>query len=74
LRGKQKSILTGVIYDKETDPALGELLKELDNAKEFLDPIQRAVVRDSLKSFIRSTALPKELVVRQAELETEVIM
>ena len=71
LRGKQKSVLSGIMYDKETDPSLGEALRSLDSKKDELSEVQRAVVRDSLKAFIRNTALPKALVTRQAELETE---
>ena len=71
LRSKQKSVLTGMIFDLETSPTLGELLRSLDASKDQLTVVQRAVVRDSLKSFVRSTALPKSLVQRQAELETE---
>jgi len=71
LRGRQKAVLTGVIYDKETDPELGTLLRDLDANKENLNDVQKAVVRDALKAYVRSTALPKELVTRQAELDTE---
>lgn len=71
LRGRQKSVLSGVIYDKETDPELGALLRELSANTESLSDVQRAVVRDALKTYIQLTTLPKELVTRQSELETE---
>ena len=73
LRGKQKAVLSGIIYDKSTDPILGDALKSLSEARaqSELTDVQKAVVRDSLKEFIRSTALPKELVTRQSELESE---
>ena len=71
LRSKQKSVLSGIIYDKSTDNDLGDSLKELNDHKSSLNAVQSAVIRDSLKQYIISKALPKSLVTRAAELETE---
>ena len=73
LRGKQKAVLSGVVYDKSTDPELGDALKKLSDpdAQADLSDVQKAVVRDSMREYIRATALPKDLVTRQSELESE---
>ncbi|KAG2487712.1 hypothetical protein HYH03_013711 [Edaphochlamys debaryana] len=71
-RGAQKSALAGVLYDKKTDPVLGQLLDALKAAPPgALDPYQAAVVRDAGKQFIKDTALPKELAQRIAKLESD---
>lgn len=72
-RGAQKSSMAGVIYDKQTDKELGELLAALHTAPaaEQLDEVQRAVVRDEFKNYKKNTALPKALVQRIAQLETD---
>lgn len=73
LRGKQKAVLSGIIYDKSTNQELGDFLKKLSepSAQAELDDVQKAVIRDSMREYIRSTALPKDLVTRQSELESE---
>lgn len=49
-RGAQKSALAGVLYDKRTDPTLGQLLTQLKGAPAgVLDQVQAAVVRDALR-------------------------
>ena len=71
-RGAQKSAMAGVIYDKQTDKALGEMLGTLKDAPGGqLNEVQKAVIRDELKNYIKNTALPKELVQRIAQLETD---
>jgi len=70
-RGAQKSALAGVLYDKSTDPELGELLGKLQQQQEGLDPVAAAVVRDASKSYKRATAIPKALAQRIARLETD---
>eukprot|EP00878_Enallax_costatus_P001574 GHUV01001725.1.p1 GENE.GHUV01001725.1~~GHUV01001725.1.p1 ORF type:complete len:544 (+),score=156.71 GHUV01001725.1:74-1705(+) len=70
-RGAQKSALAGVLYDKRTDQQLGQLLKQLKDATAELDPVQAAVVRDAYRSYVRETAIPKELAQRIAKLETD---
>lgn len=71
-RGLQKSALAGIIYDKSTDKDLGDMLVTLENAPDGqLDEVQKAVVRDERKNFIKNTALPKELVQRISQLQTD---
>jgi hypothetical protein len=42
--------LAGVLYDKRTDPTLGQLLTQLKEAPAgVLDEVQAAVVRDALR-------------------------
>ena len=69
-RGDQKSALAGVLYDKKTDPTLGKILTELKADPSKLNNVQAAVVRDAHKEYIRSSAIPKELAQRMAQLET----
>lgn len=72
-RAAQKTVLAGVLYDKKTDSTLGSLLDELakEPAAASLSQVQHAVVRDARKQYIRDTALPKDLVTRMAQLETD---
>jgi len=70
-RGKQKEALAGVIYDKKTDPVLGELLKELHESCAGLNEVEQVNVELAYKNYIRATALPKDLSQRIAALETE---
>ena len=72
-RGDQKTVLAGVVFDKKTDPKLGEALEKLREpaAQNELNPVERAVVRDASKSFKRISSLPKALAQREAALETE---
>ncbi|KAK9857243.1 hypothetical protein WJX84_005190, partial [Apatococcus fuscideae] len=70
-RGQQKAILAGIIHDKATNPALGELLQRLQGNGKTGDQIQSAVVREAKRDFVRNTAVPRNLVKRRAELETE---
>ncbi|DBA84432.1 TPA: hypothetical protein ACH3X1_006065 [Trebouxia sp. C0004] len=70
-RGKQKSVLAGVVYEKETSAELGHLLKTLKAQSSGLDPVQAAVVRDAHRQFVRNTAITKEMAQRRAELESE---
>lgn len=69
-RGDQKTVLAGVLYDKESDPTLGKLLNSL-KGDSSLDNVQTAVIRDAQRSYVKTTALPKELVQRMAQLETD---
>lgn len=39
----------GVLYDKRTQPELGQLLEQLSGAAGELDAVQAAVVRDALR-------------------------
>lgn len=68
-RGAQKEALAGVLYDKRTDAKLGERLLALKGA-EGLSAVQNAVVRDALKDYQRTTAIPRDLAQRIALLES----
>lgn len=59
-RAEQKAALAGVIYDKKTNAELGIALRSLvASGGNELSTVQRAVVRDALKSYIRGSAVPK---------------
>ncbi|KAK9815482.1 hypothetical protein WJX72_004432 [[Myrmecia] bisecta] len=70
-RAAQQAVLAGVIYDKQTDAALGELLSKLDGPKESLGQYEAAVVREALREYQRTTAVPKRIAKRKAELSSE---
>lgn len=67
-RADQKSALAGVLYDKQTDEKLGQLLKHLKESSSELNAVQNAVVRDAYKEYIQTTAIPKELAQKIAQL------
>ena len=69
-RGAQKEALAGVLHDKKTAPALGELLRSFEGDASALSPVGQANVRIAAKAYRRETALPKELVQKIAALET----
>ena len=47
-RAAQKSVMAGIMYDKQTDPELGQLLDELSsNGSVGFDPFQQAVIREA---------------------------
>ena len=71
LRARQSSALAGVVYEKETDAALGVLLQRLAPGgvpSSSLAAYEAATVRDALRSYKRRTALSKALAQREAEL------
>jgi len=71
-RGTQNSVMAGIIYDKSTDKELGEMLQMLKVApQEQLNEVQRALIRDEHLKYTKNTALPKELVQKLAQLETD---
>lgn len=71
-RGAQKSALSGVIYDKRTDKEVGALLEQLKNVdvSKELGQVAAAVVRDAAEDYHREVAVPKDLVLKAAELGT----
>ena len=74
LRARQGAALAGVVFEKETDAALGALLARLgaaDLAAAGLDDFERATVRDAARAFHRRAALSKELAQREARLSSE---
>lgn len=74
LRARQGAALAGVIYEKETDAALGALLTRLaaaDLGAAGLDAYEVANVREASKAYRRRVALSKELAQREARLSSE---
>ena len=70
-RASQKTTLAGVIYEKRTDKELGELLKAFHEDPSSLSEVSKANIRESYKSYQKTLALPKELVKKMAQLETD---
>lgn len=56
-RAAQKAALAGVSYDKQTDPQLGALLKQLQEEKADLNRVQAAVVREAYRWAVCYTLL-----------------
>ncbi|KAK3270693.1 hypothetical protein CYMTET_20921 [Cymbomonas tetramitiformis] len=72
VRSEQSSTLAGIIHEKSTDPKLGELLDRLSNCQaDELTELERAVVRDASRNYRKTTAIPKELAQRSAELNSK---
>jgi Zn-dependent M32 family carboxypeptidase len=72
LRARQGAALAGVVYEKETDAALGALLSRLAGAPAAsLGAFEAATVRDAARSYTRRAALTKELAQREARLSSE---
>ena len=76
-RAEQQALLAGMLHEKLTDPAVGELLKTCgvteDNYKgaASFGETDRAFLRKFTREYFRETKLPKELVVefsREASL------
>jgi len=61
-RGAALAALAGVIHDKATDPAMGELLAEARGSVEALDDWQRANLAELERSWRLATAVPGDLV------------
>lgn len=71
IRGKQKSVLAGIVHARRTDAALGDLITSLQANLEALNPVERAVVRDAARDFKKHTAVPTAMAERAAALESE---
>jgi len=74
LRARQGAALAGVVFEKETDAALGSLITRLssaDLAAAGLDAYEAATVRDAARAYHRRVALSKELAQREARLSSE---
>lgn len=70
LRSAQQQALAGVLFDKETSPELGSLIKTLEDSPPPGDWAQ-AVVRDAARNYKRRIALTRELAQREARLQSE---
>lgn len=71
VRGTQKEVLTGILFDKRSDTTYGEQLKLLHESASNLTDVEKANVRLAYNEYIRLVRLPKEMVQRQSALETE---
>ncbi|TDJ49149.1 MAG: carboxypeptidase M32, partial [Nitrospina sp.] len=69
-RGGQLASLAGVIHEKMTDPAIGELLDQLESgaSNDDFDPYQQCNIRETRRVYDRETKVPMELVQELAEL------
>lgn len=72
-RAVQKSVLAGLIYQKETCPHLKKILQALEDEDLSTLPsdYERAVVRDAVRDFEFVSRKSKELTVRESELESQ---
>jgi carboxypeptidase Taq len=71
-RNKQKAALAAVIYEKQTDPALGRLIRELQDDWAFYRSANRyelANLRDAARDYALQVGKSKEMAMREAELE-----
>jgi Carboxypeptidase Taq (M32) metallopeptidase len=74
-RSMQKSALAGVIYEKRTAPALGELLQQLQgatdssNGSSSFNKEQLAVIRDAVRDYALETRKSKDMASKESELE-----
>ncbi|WP_247730676.1 carboxypeptidase M32 [Halovivax limisalsi] len=67
-RAKQLSTLSSLSHEELTDPEIGELLDELEDAE--LDDDRAAVVREIRRKHDRATSVPTELVEEISEATT----
>lgn len=59
-RGRTMEIMSGITYQLETDPKIGEWLKVLENHVEELTPMQRRQAEVIRKNFNQTNKIPKE--------------
>lgn len=65
-RARSMATLDSLAHSRLTDPAIGELLSELD-AEDDLEEVQRATVRELKREYERATKVPAKLVKELAE-------
>lgn len=71
-RGAQKSALAGLLHERKSDPAIGELLEQLQREEgQGGDAFRAAAVREAAREYRKVTAVTKDLAKREAEHETE---
>jgi len=61
-RGTALAALAGVIHDKATDPAIGELLAQARGSNEVLGAWQQANLAELERGWLQATAVPGDLV------------
>jgi len=69
-RAKQMGVLAGIIHDKSTDPEIGKLLDNLNDAEGF-DSFQKCNIREARREYEMETKVPKNLVMELAELSSK---
>ncbi|GAB4814416.1 hypothetical protein N2152v2_001462 [Parachlorella kessleri] len=72
-RAAQKKALAGVLYDKQVDKEIGELLAKLQAAnleEAGLDAFQQANIREAARDYKKVTAVTKDIAQKEAELES----
>lgn len=71
LRGEQASLLSSLVHDRRTTPAMGELIARCEaDAETMADPDAAANLRNLRRDYDRATRLPTELVREMAEVST----
>ena len=65
-RAQQLAALASVIHGKATDPALGEIIAQLETRGDLEDRV-RADVREARRSYDRASKVPARLVAERAE-------
>lgn len=65
-RSQQLSALASVLHGQSTDPALGDLIAELETRTDLEETV-RADVREARRAFDRATKIPARLVAARAE-------
>lgn len=70
-RAEQLGLLAGMAHQRATDPAIGELLSQLEAAKAFAaDSPEAALLREARRDYDRKTKLPQRLVEEMSRTTT----
>ena len=69
-RGQQAALMSRLIHERATAPQIGEWLDALE-ARDDLDAVQRAGVRNLRRGYDRATKVPSALVERMGALQSE---
>lgn len=69
-RGRQSALMAAHRHRRLTDPAVGDWLAALDEAREDLDPVQRATVHHVGRAYRRGVRVPERLVRELAQART----
>ena len=69
-RAKQMGVLAGIIHEKSTDPAIGELLDNLNQENSF-NSFERCYIDEARRDYEMETKVPKSLVMELAELSSK---
>lgn len=70
-RAQQSATLVGILHEKLTDPANGQLLERLEGEAERLSPLEAAEVRLARREYDRYAKLPVQLVEALSRNEAE---